>query len=210
MKLQLFKGSTEHGLCPSWLGVQTSMACFKLWANINEGIFFKVFCWLCCLSKWGVGPFKRGSHLSVQGQQSWSGQPHCASLITKKLEGIQCIMAPIWSGWGDCVLSATVMTLSFSYIQSISPLCQCDKLDNFYFAICTYGLRCKNDKSDWSWRSHLARCREVVNNSVKGFHPTTSREYFHEIFSRFRIINSMPVLSPSNIMLWSYTDLLSV
>lgn len=86
MKLQLFKGSTEHGLCPNWLGVQTRMPRFKVRADINEGNrFLKVFCWLCCLSNWGVGPFKRGSHLSVQGQQSWSGEPHCASLITKNL-----------------------------------------------------------------------------------------------------------------------------
>lgn len=82
----------------------------KLWANINEGIFFNVFCWLRCLSKWGVGPLKRGSHLSAQGQQSCSGQPHCASLIVKNLRRF---CARIWSGWGNCRLSATVMTQSF-------------------------------------------------------------------------------------------------
>lgn len=186
----------------------------KLWANINEGIFFNVFCWLRCLSKWGVGPLKRGSHLSAQGQQSCSGQPHCASLIVKNLRRFG---ARIWSGWGNCRLSATVMTQSFLSMQCITTIMQYFTImpmqyigQLFILQYATYVPRCKSDRSDWSGRSHLARCREVVNNSVKGSNLTTSREYFHEIFSRLRIINSMPVLSPSNSMLWSYTDLLSV
>lgn len=121
----------------------------------------------------------------------------------KKLEEIQCTKAPIWSQRGDCLLSVL-------YIQHISPSQRCNKLDNHYLSVilqCAHmGLAVKTT----SWRSHLARCREVVNNSVKGFHPMTSREYFHEIFSRFRIINSMPVLSPSNSVLWSHTGRLSV
>lgn len=109
------KGSAEHGLYPNWLGVQTRMPCFKVGANINEGIVFKVFCWLCCLSKWGVGPLKRGSHLSVQGQQSWSGEPHCASLITKNSlhNGTHLISMGQWT-----VCCQLLLVL---YIQSISP-----------------------------------------------------------------------------------------
>lgn len=142
MKLQLFKGSTEHGLSPNWLGVQTRMSRFKVCTNINEGIVFKVFCWLCCLSKWGVRPFKRGSHLSVQGQHSWSGEPHCSS-YREKLEEIQCIMALIWSRW---TVYCQLLTLSVLYIQKVSPLHRCDKLDNYYFAICTHGSNCENDR----------------------------------------------------------------
>lgn len=115
----------------------------------------------------------------------------------------------IWMGWLR-TLSYSNDPVIFIYPRVFHHYASVINWTIFIFAICTYGPRCKIDKSDWSWRSHLARCREVVNNSAKGFHPTTSREYFHEIFSRFRIINSMPVLSPSDIMLWSYTDLLSV
>lgn len=118
MKLQLLKGSTEHGLCPKWPGVQTSTPNFE--RTLMRESFFKVFCWLRCLSKWGVGPLKRGSHLSAQGQQSCSGQPHCASLIVKKLR----FSAPIWSGWGNCRLSATVMTQSFWNMQCITTIMQ--------------------------------------------------------------------------------------
>lgn len=124
--------------------VQTRMLCFKVCANINEGIVLKVLCWLCSLSKWGVGPFKRGSHLSVHWQQSWSGELH-ASLIKKKLDEIQCIMALIWSRWG-CGLSTVNCWSYYFYIQSISPFHQCDKFDNYYFAICTHKPNCENDK----------------------------------------------------------------
>lgn len=61
-----------------------------------------------------------------------------------------------------------------------------------------------------SSRGHVSCCGEAVNNSVKGFHPLKSKEYFHEIYSRFRIIVRMPILSSSNSMLWSYTGFLSV
>lgn len=77
---------------------------------------FQVFCWLRCLSKWGVGPFKRGSHLSVQGQQSRSGQPHADPLITEKLEEIlftPSVSVGRWTVWCQLLL------LSVLYIQEI-------------------------------------------------------------------------------------------
>ncbi len=207
MWLQLFKGSTEHGSCPNWLRVQTRMPCVQVWAPINEGIVFKVFCRLCRLSKWGVGPFEKRKPFICAGTAELVWRASLCFSYHRKLEESPCIKPPIWSQYGDCLLSVL-------YFQSILPFLHCDELDiyyletelKYYFAMCTCGPSCELT----GCRSHLARCREVVNNSVKGFNPMTGREYFHEISSRFGIINSMPVLSSSNSMLWSHTGPLSV
>lgn len=110
------KGSSEHGPSPNWL--------FFLHSEVTL-LRVNVLCWLHFLTKWGVGPFKRGSHLSVHWQQSWSGEPH-ASLITKKVDEIQCIMVLIWSRWG-CGLSTVNCRPYRFYIQRISTLHKCDK-----------------------------------------------------------------------------------
>lgn len=80
-----FSESSAHGLCPDWLGCKQECPASKFKWTLIRILFLKVFCWLCFLSKWGVGPFKRGSHLSVQQQLSWSGEPHSAALIKKNL-----------------------------------------------------------------------------------------------------------------------------
>lgn len=80
-----FSESSAHGLCPDWLGCKPECPASKFKWTLIRILFLKVFCWLCFLSKWGVGPFKRGSHLSVQRQLSWSGEPHSAALIKKNL-----------------------------------------------------------------------------------------------------------------------------
>ena len=118
--------------------VQTDSGCKQECpaSNINEGIVFKVLRWLSCLSKWGVGPLKRGSYLSVQGQQGWSGEPHWAPLITKKLDSVHNGAHLILMGWWT--VYCQLLTLSVLYTQSISQFHQCDKLDNYYFAICTH------------------------------------------------------------------------
>lgn len=140
-----------------------------------------MFCWLSSLSKWGVGPFKRGSHLSSSaGLESLTVQ-----LLSRKTRRDSAHKGTHLISMGQWTVFCQLLTLSVLYIQSISPSRQCDKLDNYYFAICTHGPNSENELE----RTYLARCWEVVNNSVKGFHPMTSREYFHEIFSRFRIIN---------------------
>lgn len=73
------------------------------------------------------GHFKRGSHLSVQGQQHWSGEPHCASSYHQKPEENQCIMAPFdLHGAVDCLLSTT------DPVSFIHPFTQMDlSAENF-------------------------------------------------------------------------------
>lgn len=144
---------------------------------------------------------KRGSHLSAQGQQSCSGQPHCASLIVKNLRDSVHpfdLDGAIADSQKHFIFKHAVFHHHYAVFHYNANAIYWTA---FILQYATYVPRCKNDRSDWSGRSHLARCREVVNNSVKGSNLTTSREYFHEIFSRLRIINSMPVLSPSNSML---------
>lgn len=124
----------------------------------------------------------------------------------EKLEEIQCIMALIWSRWGSGLSCVNCWPYQF-YISRVFH--HSTNVINWTIIILQYAHTSLTLKTT-SWRSHLAHCGEAVNNSMKGFHPMTSKEYFHEIFSRFRIINPMPVLSPSNIMLWSHTGFLSV
>lgn len=94
-----------------------------------------------------------------------------------------------------------LLTLPILFIESVSPSCQCDKLDNYYFAICTHGPSCESDRPTWAVGVAWLAVEKLSIIAWKVFTPMTSREYFHEISSRFRIINSMPALSPSNSML---------
>lgn len=169
MKRQPVKGSTVHGHCPACKQERPALN-FK--RTLMRRYLLKVFSWLSCLSKWGVGPFKRGSHLSAQGQQSWSGQSHCASVIIKN--------------WGDsvhnthsiCVLSTTVMSLfiavytlvfnCYAYIKKTTK----KKTWDMFLKYVGQSV----ERTDPIWRSHLADFRETVNNSVKAFNPTTSRK----------------------------------
>lgn len=52
-------------------------------------------------------------------------------------------------------------------------------------------------------------CLAVEKLSTIAWKTLKSKEYFHEIYSRFRIIVRMPILSSSNSMLWSYAGFLS-
>lgn len=109
-------------------------------ARLNE----RIASWLCCFSRWGVGPFWRGSHLSEQGQRRCSGNSHCAFLIMINLKGIQ-KWQRIWSGCGDCILASWHGPLASKQEYRSTSLLQgqYDELANLYLAICTYGGRCK-------------------------------------------------------------------
>lgn len=85
---RVFQVSACQRFCGTWTvsGPQTRSPAFNFERTLMRRYLLKVFSWWNCLSKWGVGPFERGNHLSAQGQQCWSGQSHCVSVIIKNWE----------------------------------------------------------------------------------------------------------------------------
>lgn len=85
---RVFQVSACQRFCGTWTvsGPQTRSPAFNFERTLMRRYLLKVFSWWSCLSKWGVGPFERGNHLSAQGQQCWSGQSHCVSVIIKNWE----------------------------------------------------------------------------------------------------------------------------
>lgn len=104
-----------------------------------------MFCWLCCLSKWGVGPFKKEAIYLCRDSRAGLESLTVLLLSRKTWEesvhnGTHLILMRWWT------IYCQLLTLSVLYIQSISPFHQCDKLDIYYFTVCTHGLNCENDR----------------------------------------------------------------